>query len=158
MTSNEYAACFEQERLPLVKFLINRGASSQDAFDAAHQAFVEAWRRWEQIQNPRAWLRKVAIRSLKSIAQPTTSLPERYDIADPAPTGMQLSDETSDLMKALRQLPLSQREIMAWAVDGFGPSEIAKELGVSAEAVRQALHRARQNLKRLLFPEEGGRA
>ncbi|MEU1747368.1 RNA polymerase sigma factor [Micromonospora arida] len=158
MTNNEYAACYEQERVPLVKFLVYQGASPQDAFDAAHQAFVEAWRRWEQIQNPKAWLRIVAVRALKSAAQPTVPMPDRYDFADSAPTGMQLSEETMDLMTALRRLPPLQREIMAWTVDGFGPSEIAKQLGMSGEAVRQALHRARQNLKRLLFPEEGGRA
>ncbi|WP_410814788.1 sigma-70 family RNA polymerase sigma factor [Micromonospora sp. 067-2] len=158
MTANEYAVCYEQERLPLVRFLIYRGAAPQDAFDAAQHAFVEAWRRWEQIHNPRTWLRTVAIRAVAKANQPTVPLDEKYDIADSAPLGSQVSEETMDLVAALRQLPPAQREIMVWTIDGFAPSEIAKELGLSPEAARQGLHRARENMKSILFPKEGRRS
>ncbi|MFF0172279.1 sigma-70 family RNA polymerase sigma factor [Micromonospora profundi] len=156
MTANEYAVCYEQERLPLVRFLIYRGAAPQDAFDAAQHAFVEAWRRWEHIHNPRTWLRTVAIRAVAKANQPTVPLNEQYDLADSAPLDSQVSEETLDLVAALRQLPPLQREIMVWKMDGFTPSEIAKELGISAEAARQGLHRARENLKKMLFPRERG--
>ncbi|MET7951524.1 sigma-70 family RNA polymerase sigma factor [Micromonospora sp. NPDC005324] len=142
MTANEYAACYQRERLPLVKFLIYRGAAPQDAFDAAQHAFVEAWRRWEQIHNPRTWLRTVAIRAVAKANQPTVPLNEQYDLADSAPLGSQVSEETMDLVAVLRRLPPLQREIMVWTIDGFTPSEIAKELGISAEAQTRGIRAA----------------
>jgi DNA-directed RNA polymerase specialized sigma24 family protein len=37
---------------------------------------------------------------------------------------------------------------MAWIIDGFGAAEIARELGVSPESVRQSYAKARKNLGR----------
>jgi DNA-directed RNA polymerase specialized sigma24 family protein len=37
---------------------------------------------------------------------------------------------------------------MAWIIDGFGAAEIARELGVSPESVRQSHAKARKNLGR----------
>ena len=46
------------------------------------------------------------------------------------------------------ELPPRQRQVMAWIIDGFGAAEIARELGVSPESVRQSYARARKNLGR----------
>jgi DNA-directed RNA polymerase specialized sigma24 family protein len=37
---------------------------------------------------------------------------------------------------------------MAWIIDGFGAAEIACELGISPESVRQSHAKARKNLAR----------
>jgi WhiB family redox-sensing transcriptional regulator len=153
MATNEFATFYREERLLLVRFLIRLGASEQDAFDAAQTAFVEAHRFWEQIHTPRAWLRKVAARQLKR--RPEISLDERPEIQDIALSGIQIAEETRDVLAALRQLPKMQRTVMAWTLDGFKPTEVAMELGTTPEAVRQALKRARQSLKRILLPGGG---
>ena len=156
MATSEFAACYEAEHLLLVRFLIRLGAPEQDAFDAAQDAFVEAYRCWEQIHSPRAWLRKVATRRLTR--WPEIPLGERSHVTDPGPNGIQIAEETRDVLAALRRLPMMQRIAMAWTLDGFKPTEIANELDTTAEAVRQALTRARRTLKRILLPGGGQQA
>jgi WhiB family redox-sensing transcriptional regulator len=152
MAAGEYAECYAREYPQLVRFVMKHGVTEQEAFDAAQQAFVAAYRVWEQIHSPRAWLRRVAIRSLRP--RPESRLPAGYDPPAPGPSQLQLSDETRAVLDALGRLPDQQRRVMAWTYDGFTPTEIAAELAMTPEAVRQALLRARQTLKReLLDPE-----
>ncbi len=155
LARSEFAACYATERPLLVRFLMKLGASAQDAFDAAQDAFVEALRCWERIQNPRAWLRTVAIRRLPR-RRPEVPLREWQDLADPAPDVFEISDETSKVLDALRRLPPVQRLVMAWTMDGFEPVEIAAEVGMTPEAVRQARARARASLKRMFLGDDGG--
>lgn len=55
-----------------------------------------------------------------------------------------------DLGRALEQLSRRQCLIMVMTIDGHSDDEIAKELGGSVYAIRQARHRARQKLKKIL--------
>lgn len=49
-------------------------------------------------------------------------------------------------MQMLRSLPPGQRNVVAFIVDGFTPTEIAALLGRSPAAIRQSLHDARLRL------------
>ncbi len=69
------------------------------------------------------------------------------------------SDDVAEkiaMVQLLRRLPLLQRTVMAFEIDGCQPSETAEALGVPAANVRQNLRRARQNLERLLSEDVGG--
>jgi RNA polymerase sigma factor (sigma-70 family) len=59
---------------------------------------------------------------------------------------VELGEEGRRVMAALNTLPPKQREVMAWIIDGFGAAEIARELGVSPESIRQNHAKARKNL------------
>ncbi|MFC6565967.1 RNA polymerase sigma factor [Actinoplanes utahensis] len=48
------------------------------------------------------------------------------------------------LIEMLRRLPPAQREVMAWAIDGFAADEIAEHTGSSASTVRSNLRHAGQ--------------
>ena len=61
---------------------------------------------------------------------------------------VELSEEARQVLAALQALPPGQRQVMAWIIDGFGAAEIARELGVSPESVRQSYAKARKNLGR----------
>lgn len=79
---------------------------------------------------------------------PVESPPER-----PGPlaaSAAELRDEARAVLDALAALPLRQRQVMAWCIDGYSPAEIASELGADPAAVRQNLAKARKNLKRML--------
>ncbi|WP_455409945.1 RNA polymerase sigma factor [Streptomyces hiroshimensis] len=52
-------------------------------------------------------------------------------------------------------LPPTQRQVMAWAQDGFTYHEIGAALGMEAAAVRKNHSRARARLKQLLQQETG---
>jgi len=58
----DFAACYRSEKLPLVRFLMNHGATQHEAHDIAQETFTQAWQHWSSIRAPRAWLRTVALR------------------------------------------------------------------------------------------------
>jgi RNA polymerase sigma factor (sigma-70 family) len=153
----EFEACYKTELNSLVRFLIRQGVSYNDSDDAAQSAFTEAFRQWLRIQNPRAWLRRVAIRSIKHLPEyPTRDMPsaDRQSlISDP----IEMNEQSRQVIEMLAKLPPQQRAAMAWAMDGFSPKEIAEEIGSTPAAVRQSLRRARQTLKDMLsrMQEEG---
>ena len=153
---DDFEACYKAEFIPLVMFLLRQGIPYHDAMDAAQIAFIEALRQWEKIWAPRAWLRRVAIRSVKHFPEfPVEDVPLRDQPL--LPDGIEIKEQTRNVLKALAQLPPQQRTVMAWTLDGFSPAEIAAEIRCTPEAVRQNLHRARETLKQILRqePEEG---
>jgi RNA polymerase sigma factor (sigma-70 family) len=149
----EFAACYRSEMAALVRHVMFHGASEQEAHDAAQSAFEQAYRVWETIRSPRAWLRTVAVRAhLRSAVRqetPAESLPDRVGELS-AMVGAESREQERAVLAALAALPLKQRQVMAWTFDGFAPAEIAVALDTDPAAVRQNLAKARRNLKQLL--------
>jgi RNA polymerase sigma-70 factor (ECF subfamily) len=61
------------------------------------------------------------------------------------------------LRDAVERLPAAQRELLAYAVAGHTPTQIAERTGRNAGAVRVALHRARAAVRAWLAETSGGR-
>ena len=81
-------------------------------------------------------------------------------------SGAALSDQTPDrsadecmcldLARALGQLPASYRDVLVLRdMSGFAADEVAAELGLSVDAVKSRLHRARALMREQLRPEPG---
>lgn len=154
----EFEEYFRRDFLRLVGFVMTLGAEQSAAEDAAQTAFAAAFVAWDHIRCPGAWVRKVATRAyfknrndvIRLGDQPEDAPVYGYDIAD------QVAQSVLVLM-ALQRLPSKQRVVMAWTVDGYSPAQIAEAMGVSAESVRKALQRARENLKGMLGTDDDGR-
>jgi RNA polymerase sigma factor (sigma-70 family) len=149
---------FDHEFVRLVAYLRRIGATRETAEDAAQQAFAEAYRQWVAINQPEAWLRRVATRIYFARA----SEPILIDMTDDmtASTTHERMDnlEQSELvMTTLKALPMNQRVVMAWAFDGYTPAEIAHETGLKPEHVRKLLQRARESLRHKLSLHARGR-
>lgn len=56
----------------------------------------------------------------------------------------------NDLLVAVRQLPLGQRQVVVLALEGFSQREIAEALGLEENTVTQRLSRARRQLQQWL--------
>ena len=84
---------------------------------------------------------------------PQATLP---DAPVPVSTALavELTEEAGQVLVALQALPPRQRQVMAWIIDGFGPTEIARELGISPESARQSYAKARKNLGRFYEQEK----
>ena len=137
----------------LARFLIRNGATVHEAADAAQEAFVEAYGRWHSIKNPRAWMRKVAYRVfLRCVRVKELSVEEPPETAGPLSPDVivGLDEETQFVVDVFAELPYAQRRVMSYHYDGFSHSEIAAELSMSPDAVRQNLCRGRQRLIELL--------
>ncbi|MFI5959779.1 RNA polymerase sigma factor [Cryptosporangium sp. NPDC051539] len=144
----EFAAFYRAETPRLIRFLLWHGARLADAADLAQDAMVAAHRNWDRLDNPAAWIRTVAfrarLRKLQSREQPTAE-PERAAVIRPD-ADLDAWEISQDILQALRRLPVRQRQVLAWSLDGFTPTEIAGELGTTPAAVRSSLYKARHTL------------
>jgi RNA polymerase sigma factor (sigma-70 family) len=120
------------------------------AADAMAEAMVRALARWDQVAvhpNPEAWVVRTAVNVYRSWwrrwKRSLTLRPDRdvsADVADPF-------DE--QLLAALRELPLRQREVVALRVLlDLSTDDTAAELGIAPGTVTAHLHRALQHLRR----------
>lgn len=64
------------------------------------------------------------------------------------------SDRQARMLAAVRELPLVSRQVVTLTLEGFGPSEIAAALGISANAVSIRLSRAKDHLRQRLGDQE----
>lgn len=155
-------ATFCQERAPkLVAFLVSQGAPVQDARDYVQEALTRAYPRWAKINHPYSWCRTVIYRLYRGRADSLREVP--LDGAEHAAAGSSLARLTSDPERrfaeweareeVLKHLPPRQREVLVWRLDGATPSETAAELGITPEAVRSSLRKARTTLRARLGAE-----
>jgi RNA polymerase sigma-70 factor, ECF subfamily len=129
------------------------------ALDIAQEAFLRLWKQWEigeEIQNPRAWLLRVA-RNLaedyaKSAFRRNGTTPPQFMNGVASHELMPLEklerEETFAQLRAiLAELPEGDRDILTlrYALD-YDASQIADILGINATAVHMRLSRARQRL------------
>ncbi len=149
----EFAEFFRAEHKKLIRFVMAIGAGGDEAAEIAQVTFFKAFESWDVIRAPRAWIRRVAVNELTAARQaarretPRATLPDA-PVPVPAALAVELTEEARQVLAALQGLPPRQRQVMAWIIDGFGAADIARELGVSPESVRQSYAKARKNLGR----------
>ena len=99
----------------------------RDAADAAHNAFVELFTNWNAVRSPRVGLRTVAFRQMlrqnASAEYPLDVLP-REPATVPAPGRLELAEETQAVLEGLRQLPLTQRQVLTLIYDQFPTAKL----------------------------------
>lgn len=144
----DFTDFYRAEVAALVTFLLRLGASGQDAADLAQDTMIDAYRSWSIVTNPYGWIRRVASRKfLRLISQIEPPAVRRAASALlRADNEFEHWEQSSEVLRQLRQLPARQRQVMAWCYDGYGPTEIAEELGITPEAVRSNLMKARRAL------------
>jgi RNA polymerase sigma-70 factor (ECF subfamily) len=138
-----------------------RRCSRWDAWDAAAEVFVVAWRRFDEIPPPdeaRAWLIGVAFRVLANQRRSADRRARLFEKARrdrawaPMPDEQLLrNEEDREVIEALSRLSRTDREIVQLALwEELSPSEIATVLGISRDAVDQRFYRAKKRLARRL--------
>ena len=126
------------------------------AEDVTQEAFLAASQHWDEVgglDNPGAWVRRVAInraasayRRRRAEARAVLRLSgRRAVIVSP------MSDSAEEVWRAVRSLPRRQREaIVLCLVAGYSRSEAAEMMEVSVETVKTHLERGRQMLADIL--------
>jgi RNA polymerase sigma factor (sigma-70 family) len=132
----------------LVAWLYRRSGSLCDAQDAAQVAFVQLWRHWSRVDDPRAFLYRVAgnevIRLSKSRSDLAASADDADRQADPQPVWYQHdADFVRDVLLAL---PRRQREVIACLYNGYQYLEIATTLDMPIVTVRSDRRHAKEAL------------
>ena len=134
----------------LVAFLMWQGARLADATDIAQDTLIKAYQRWSEIEHPKAWTRTVASRALArhiaSIDEDSIEqLCERSSLLPPS-INLETWEQQHEVLRVLNSLPPRQRQVMAWTLEGYTPTEIAAELQIAAGTVRANLMKARRSL------------
>jgi RNA polymerase sigma factor (sigma-70 family) len=159
-THHEAFTAFYRAFAPtLIAFLRWQGVPLRDAADIAQETMIEAYRRWATIDHPSAWARRVASRmwarrlatlpgdpgGAAATGPPPTEVPEQTT-GLLAITDVTAWEERHDVLLALEKLPPRQRQVLAWTLADYTPTEIAGELKMSPDAVRASLLKARRAL------------
>lgn len=156
MTADDFRALYDQTAHDLLKFLMRRAPTPEDAADCLAETFLIAWSKRGQIPadhgQARPWLFGVARNVLKrdramgNKASAAVAALARDLQGNPQPAP---ADDVVTL--ALGQLSRLDREIiemLAW--DQLAPREVAVILEISPNVVRIRAHRARRKLREQL--------
>jgi RNA polymerase sigma-70 factor (ECF subfamily) len=158
-STDEVAEVYAFAARPLIGLLTAlAGGNRADAEEVAQESFVrllENWARVRDYEDPVAWLRTVAVRTM-------ISRHRRRDVARRALSKLIHIDERPvdtegrmDLAHALAQLPIAHRAVvLLHHVDDLPVDEVARRLRIPVGTVKSRLSRARAALAPLLTDEE----
>jgi RNA polymerase sigma-70 factor (ECF subfamily) len=147
-TAKSFDDFYRAEFVRLTWFAVRMGAFRAEAEEIAQEAMTAAWRTWQSLAHPPAYVRMAAMRILyrahakagrERIAVLRAAGPDLLPLDEP---------EVHRVVNLLRALPAAQREALALTMDGFTPKEIAEMTGREAATVRSHLRHARRNLAR----------
>jgi len=154
-----FAELYDSAHADVLRF-IRRRADFTAAEDLAHETFLVAWRRFDDVptavDDARAWLFGVARNCLLNDHRAR----ERYaQLGVRIATAMESRSESTpddvavqiDLIAAWQALSHGQQEVLSLALwEELPAASAGKALGISAAAYRIRLHRARTALRRTL--------
>lgn len=155
----EFESLYELHSREVWALAYARWMDSDQAMDITQEAFLRLWKQWEigeEIQNPRAWLLRVARNLAEDYAKSAfrrngTQPPEMMNgvrSSQPMPIEKLEQDELfAQLRMVLEELAPADREILTlrYALD-YDATAIADRLEIAVTAVHMRLSRARQRL------------
>jgi RNA polymerase sigma factor (sigma-70 family) len=154
LTQDGFASFFHQRYSRTVVLLIAMGASRTDAEDAAQEAMILAWQRWESIREPTAWVRTTAVRALwrhtRKDRYRTVDLQQAIEHPSADPELGIFGEEQQRVLCLLRALPEGQARVAALFYDGLSCEEIAGLTSRPPATIRSQLRHARKTLKEVM--------
>ena len=142
---------FKDSYAATVRSLELDGTSSDEAHEAAQEAFVRAFARWWRIghyREPAAWVRRVAVNAVRDSHRHRLVREKTLPKLAAEPTVVEAPELPDDLDDILGSLPPQQRRAVdLYYRDGFSTEEAATRMGISPGAFRFHLSRARRALK-----------
>ena len=134
-----------------------RGVPRDDADDVAQTVLLRAWRSIEHLEEPTpgrlcSWLDTIARNEAIDLARrrrrrPTVALDDAVADEHDAQDETEMRIILDGALEAIRSLPPALRDALVMSVaDGLSTHEIGDRLGLTPEAVRQRIRRARKAL------------
>jgi RNA polymerase sigma-70 factor (ECF subfamily) len=166
-----FAELVRRHKAPLYRLLRRYTGDADEAYEAAHEAFIAAWsalKRYDPNRSFAAWLRTIAInkardrgrraqvRRLLFGAKPLeeSAAAEAADPAAPADEDLIERQRIAELDRAIAALPPQLKApLLLTAFEGRSQQEAAAILGVSAKAIETRVYRARNLLAQRLDTE-----
>jgi len=135
---------------------------SDDAEDVVQTAWIKAYRRLGQCRDPErfgAWVFRIAANGCKDALKaerqevvPMDAVGELPSPVDGPDAGAEREEQRRRIAAALGRLPAEQREaFLLKHAEGWSYEDMAERLGVGVSALKMRVHRAREELQRLLL-------
>jgi RNA polymerase sigma-70 factor (ECF subfamily) len=156
---HDVAQLFVDSRDDVYRYLLNLGLHPPQAQEGAQEVFLRLYatlRKGEEIQNPRAWIFRVAhnlglkVRARESSQAPFDAELE-LSLAEPGldpEEGLLERERLQSLHKGIQQLSEQQRRCLFLRMEGLRYPEIGTALGISTSAVSEFLRRALVRLRK----------
>ncbi|MGA2889048.1 MAG: RNA polymerase sigma factor [Terracidiphilus sp.] len=158
-----FAALIERHSRLVYRIALAVARNVQDAEDVVQEAFLQIYRggRWEEIEDERGYLARVAWRLAVRLRKPRMleyELPAQIHSTNPGPEQSAMDRQMEGwLHTRIDALPKKLRQPLALAALGeLRQVEIAEILGLPEGTVRRRIHTARQKLKQELMKRKGG--
>ncbi len=157
-----YKHCFDF----LMRICRRYVSNNDDAVDLMNQTFLKVLTNlanFRQNENFEAWISTIAIHTAIDHIRKNKRYRERVALSDDYKVELFSYDQISinvatdkmmaeDIMKMIQLLPILTREVLNLnVIEGYHHKEIGEILGISEEASRWHLHKARQILKEKLL-------
>jgi RNA polymerase sigma-70 factor, ECF subfamily len=159
---DQVSRLFEEARDDVYRYLLTLGLHPPRAQEAAQEVFLRLYatlRKGEEIQNPRAWIFRVAHNlGLKIRARQNSEEPYNPDLGARYATQQETSESQlidrqrmSRFHSAVEGLSEQQRRCLFLRMEGLRYPEIGGALGISPSAVGEFLRRAIVRLKKVRY-------
>jgi RNA polymerase sigma-70 factor (ECF subfamily) len=164
VTDAEFQAAFEQHKHAVYRFAWRMCGSPSAAEDITQDAFVALLRHSDRFDEGRGSLRAFLLGVARNLALKRWRKEHRLEPLDGDTLTAQPIDpergELGDIVgQAVRGLAPLQREVVILAeYEGLTLAEIARAVDADVGTVKSRLHRARENLRRMLSHLRKGQA
>jgi RNA polymerase sigma factor (sigma-70 family) len=171
MDEEAFEALWNAHYGDILAFCLRRLGDRQEAADATADAFLVAWRRYDEIpENARPWLYGVALKVVANRRRGERrrgALAEKLGRAAGGAVGMNAdtsgagafvapaTEQPGDVLAAFRSLSAGDQEVLslvAW--EDLVPAEAAEVLGIPVARFSVRLHRAKRRLRNTLASSE----
>lgn len=150
MTRDEYGQMYQKGFRRTVRLLQGRGASLSRAEDLAQMAWLQGWRKLNQLRDPSlltGWINTIAM----NFHRREGPLESRYEVLSGFEASRLNTDSTRvDVAKILTACRSRDRILFEQQLDGLSIQDIANRQGISAMATRIRLLRARRAVRKSL--------
>lgn len=158
MTDSEIKAAFEEHKDAVYRFAWRMMNSPAAAEDVAQDVFLSLLRMGDRFDPSRGRLRSFLLGITRNLVlkhwrdeNRWKELVDEQFLAEPA--GSERGEAAPIVAEAVRTLPLLQREALILAeYEELSLEEIARAVDSEVGTVKSRLHRARENLRRMLSP------
>jgi RNA polymerase sigma-70 factor, ECF subfamily len=162
MSDAEFETVFREHKDAVYRFAWRMTRSAEAAEDIAQDVFLSLLRRQDGFDQARGPLRSFLLGAVRNLARKRWRNESRWQELDDEQFVVQPVDtdsgEISEIVgRAVHSLPPLQREVLILSeYEELSLEEIARVVESEVGTVKSRLHRARENLRRMLSPLKPG--
>jgi RNA polymerase sigma-70 factor (ECF subfamily) len=158
MTGTEFRSAFHEHKHAVYRFAWRMTNSSSAAEDIVQDVFLALLRHPDRFDDTRGQLRSYLLGVARNLVLKRWRQENRWEVLDDdqfvsQPVDLTRGETAKIVGDAVGSLPPLQREVLVLAeYEGLSLEEIARAVEAEVGTVKARLHRARENLRRMLAP------